>query len=149
MSQRKILATVRQCTWAEWVLLAEACWSLGMARCAVHLRPFRYIAAGLGTPMTESPTTDVGAYHAAVAQISWAVLAVSRRIPWTSQCLVQALAAKWMLQRRRIPSTMYFGIAKDATGQLIAHAWLRSGSQILTGSQGRQQFTVVATFAET
>jgi hypothetical protein len=54
-----------------------------------------------------------------------------------------------MLQRRRIPSTMYFGVAKDAAGQFMAHAWLRSGSQILTGSQGQQQFTVVASFAET
>jgi hypothetical protein len=63
--------------------------------------------------------------------------------------LVQALAAKWMLQHRRIPSTMYFGVAKDATGQLRAHAWLRSGSQVLTGSEGCQEFTVVATFGDT
>jgi hypothetical protein len=63
--------------------------------------------------------------------------------------LVQALAAKWMLQHRRIPSTMYFGVAKDPTGQLLAHAWLRSGSEVLTGSEGRQRFTVVATFADT
>ena len=119
-----------------------------MARCAITVLPFRRIAVGLGRPMTESFATEDGAQHAAVTQISWAVRAISRRLPGTRQCLVQALAAKWMLQRRRIPSTMYFGMAKDATGQLRAHAWLRSGSQVLTGSQGRQQFTVVATFGD-
>jgi hypothetical protein len=119
-----------------------------MARCAITVLPFRRIAAGLGCPMGESPTED-GVQHAAVAQISWAVQAVSRRLPGMRQCLVQALAAKWMLQRRRIPSMLYFGVAKDVTGQLRAHAWLRSGSQVLTGYQGRQQFTVVATFGDT
>lgn len=145
----KTLTTVWRCTWEEWGLLAEAMWSLGMARCAVKLLPFRRIEAGLGTPMAESPTTNVRAQHAVIAQIGWAVWAVSRRMPGTSQCLVQALAAKWMLQRRRIPSTMYFGMAKDDEGQHTAHAWLRSGAQVLTGAQGRHHFTVVATFAET
>jgi hypothetical protein len=84
----------------------------------------------------------------AVTQVRCAVSAVSQRLPWTSQCLVQALAARRMLQRRQIPSTLYFGMAKDAAGHLMAHAWLRSGSQLVTGAQGWQQFTVVATFAE-
>jgi hypothetical protein len=53
-----------------------------------------------------------------------------------------------MLQRRRIPSTLYFGVAKDPDGNLKAHAWLRSGTQMVTGAAGRKQFTVVATFAD-
>jgi hypothetical protein len=71
-----------------------------------------------------------------------------RRLPWMSQCLVQAVAATWMLQRRRIPSTLYFGLAKDSDGKLIAHAWVRSGERILTGAKGHHDYRVVATFAE-
>jgi hypothetical protein len=148
MTLRKTLTAVWYCTREERRLLAEAMWLLVLARCAVSLLPFRRIAAGLGTHMRESPATDTDAHRTAVTQIGWAVRAVSHRLPGTRQCLVQALAAKWILQRRGIPSTMYFGMAKDATGQLTAHAWVRSGTQVLTGAQGRHAFTVVATFAD-
>jgi hypothetical protein len=148
MTLRKTLTAVWRCRWEEWRLLVEAMWSLGLARCAVSLLPFRRIAAGLGAPSKESPATDNTAHCRAVAQIGWAIRAVSRRLPGTHQCLLQALAAKWMLQRRGIPSTMYFGVAKDATGQHTAHAWVRSGTQVLTGARGRHAFTVVATFAD-
>ena len=144
----KPLTAVRHCTRQERRLLAEAVWLLGLARCAVWLFSFRRIAAGLGTPMRESPLTDTNADRAAVAQISWALQAVSRRLPGTRQCLVQAMAAKWILQRRGIPSTVYFGVAKGATGLFTAHAWVRSGTQVLTGAQGRHAFTIVATFAD-
>jgi hypothetical protein len=53
-----------------------------------------------------------------------------------------------MLQRRHIPSTLYFGLAKDDIGQLKAHAWVRSGTLVLTGAEVMHDFTVVATFAD-
>jgi hypothetical protein len=56
-----------------------------------------------------------------------------------------------MLQRRRISSTLYFGLVKDSSGQLKdlkAHAWVRSGTQVLTGARGRDECEVVATFAD-
>jgi hypothetical protein len=64
-----------------------------------------------------------------------------------SQCLVQAVAVTWMLQRSDIPSTLYFGVAKDTGGGLKAHAWVRVGEKILTGAKEREDFSVVATFA--
>lgn len=136
------------CTSQEWRLLINAVWSLGMARCAVTFLPFRRIAVGLGDLETESPTTDAGENRSEIKQIGWAIQAISSRLPSTRQCLVQGLAAKWMLQRRRIPSTLYFGVAKDSAGNLLAHAWLRSGSQMVTGAEGRKQYAVVATFAD-
>ena len=36
-----------------------------------------------------------------------------------------------MLEKRHIESTLYLGTAKDNHGELIAHAWLRSGSFML------------------
>jgi hypothetical protein len=58
------------------------------------------------------------------------------------------LAATWMLQRRDISSTLYFGLAKDSNRGVKAHAWVRSGARILTGAEGHEDFEVVATFAE-
>lgn len=134
--------------WQDWRLLAEAAGCLVAARLAVWFVPFRRLATGLGDKMVESPAEDTEPQRATATRIGWAVRALGRRLPWMSQCLVQAVAATWMLQRRRIPSTLYFGLSKDTDGELKAHAWVRSGTQVLTGAKGRHGFTVVATFAE-
>ncbi|GAE44160.1 hypothetical protein JCM21738_846 [Mesobacillus boroniphilus JCM 21738] len=52
-----------------------------------------------------------------------------------------------MLQRRGINSTLYLGTAKDETGKLIAHAWLRSGSYYVSGAEEMNRFTVVSKFS--
>jgi hypothetical protein len=143
----KPLIVMRRFSWYECALIAEAFCCLVVARDIVSWRPFRRLTAGLGVPMAESPITDAEGHRATIQQIGWAVQALGRRVPWFRQCLVRALAARWMLERRGIPSTLYFGTAKDASGAFRAHTWLRSGTRVLTGGQERRQFTVVATFA--
>jgi hypothetical protein len=133
----------------EWRHLFEAGGSLVAARLAVWFVPFRSLAVRLGDETAESPAAVTAEQRAAAVPIGWAVRTLGRRLPWMSQCLVQAVAITWMLQRRRIPSTLYFGLAKDEeeTGGLKAHAWVRSGTKILTGAREHHEFTVVATFA--
>lgn len=149
MRLRADLKTARSLGWPEWRLLAEAVTSLVVARLAVWFVPFRRLAARLGEAMAESPTAATEAQHAAAAPIGWAVGSLGERLPGMRQCLVQAVAATWMLQRRRIPSTLYFGLAKDEekSADLKAHAWVRCGTLVLTGEAERHDFTVVASFA--
>ena len=147
MGGRKTLIALCQLSWREWRVLVEAGGWLAAARLAVWFMPFRRLAKGLGKKMAESPTTETEVQRSSAILISWAVQGLGQRLPWMSQCLVQALAATWMLQRRCIPSTFYFGLAKDPSKQLKAHAWVRSGTLVLTGAQGRDQFKAVATFA--
>jgi hypothetical protein len=97
--------------------------------------------------MAESPYIDTEDQLAVAARIGWAVRGLGQRLPWMSQCLVQAVAATWMLRRRRIPCTLYFGLAKDPEAHLKAHAWVRCGTLVLTGNAARDGYTVVATFA--
>ena len=59
---------------------------------------------------------------------------------WESQCLVKAIAAMKMLERRNIESTLYLGTARDESGKMIAHAWLRSGPFYITGAEGMEKF---------
>ena len=73
---------------------------------------------------------------------------MSRYTFWESQCLVKAIAAMKMLERRQIESTLYLGTAKDEKGKLIAHAWLRSGPFYITGAEVMEKFTVVSKFAK-
>ena len=148
MNLREDLRTARQTSGKQWRLLVEAGTLLVVARLAVWFVPFRRLASHLGDEMDESPSVDTEEQRAAALPISWAVRTLGRRLPWMSQCLVQAVAVTWMLQRRRIPSTLYFGLAKDDDGKLKAHAWVRCGAKILTGAKGHHDFNVVATFAE-
>ena len=142
------LTKLLRLSWADWGLLLEATLWLGLARAALVALPFRWLARHLGRLMAESPPAGDPAFRPQLARVSWAVREMSRYTPWRSACLAQALAAKGMLRRRGIASTLYLGLAKENQSALIAHAWLRSGSMILTGGQGRSRYTVVATFAD-
>jgi hypothetical protein len=126
----------------------EATAWLGLARFALMAVPFRWIAPHLGQGILESPTIDDPDQGIRLQRISRAVVTTSRYTPWESKCLVQAIAAKMMLKCRGIHSTLYLGVAKEGEKELSAHAWLRSGTLVLTGAPGKERFTVVATFAE-
>ena len=83
---------------------------------------------------------QIGRY---LKQVSQAINIMSNYTFWESQCLVKAIAAMKMLERRQIESTLYLGTAKDENGKMIAHAWLRSGPFYITGAEGMEKFTVV------
>ena len=58
---------------------------------------------------------------------------VAARVPWRSDCLVQALAGQRWLARQGIASEIVVGTAKGADGTFDAHAWLRQGDRIVLG----------------
>jgi adenylylsulfate kinase len=79
-------------------------------------------------------------------RIAWAVQTASRYTPWKSNCLPSAIAAKYLLGRRGIASTLYLGAAFKARTELEAHAWLRCGPLHVTGGAGHLRFGTVAVF---
>jgi hypothetical protein len=62
-----------------------------------------------------------------LALIKTATQRVSRISPWKNKCLVSSLAARRMLNRRKIQSQLSLGVAKGEKGEMIAHAWLKVG----------------------
>lgn len=118
---------------------------LGLARGSVLLFPFRSLTPYLGGLNQETSEVSLQSELAVVDQIAWAIATSSRYTPWRSNCLARAIAAKIMLRRRRITSTLYLGLKRNAD-QLEAHAWLRSGEKIVTGGENQHQFKVVSFF---
>jgi hypothetical protein len=129
------------------LLLIEAFIFLGRARILKKV-PFSKVAPSLGKHMEETSFSDDVSNRKILNQISDAVNMMSKYTLWESQCLVQAIAAMKMLERRHIESTLYLGTARDPSGKLIAHAWLRSGPFCITGADGKEKFTVVSKFAK-
>ncbi|SMF92118.1 Transglutaminase-like superfamily protein [Paenibacillus uliginis N3/975] len=127
-------------------MFVEAYFYLAWGR-VLKLLPFSKVAPSLGEHMKETPYTGYTEQDLLLLRkISKAVHTMSRVTWWESQCLVKAIAAMKMLERRGIPSTLYLGSGRDDKGQMAAHAWLRSGSYILTGKEGHERYAVVGIF---
>ena len=67
-----------------------------------------------------------------VADVVWAVVAISRRVP-RATCLTQALVAQRLLADDGIASEIRLGVARDTTGAFEAHAWLLHEGRIVLG----------------
>ncbi len=128
-------------------LFIEAFLLLGWAR-VLKIMPFSKIAPLLGEHMCETTFLNIESNTKILRQVNEAIQIMSGYTIWESKCLVKAIAAMQMLEKRKIGSTLYLGTAKDETGKLIAHAWLRSGPYYITGVEGMGRFTVVGTFAK-
>ncbi|WP_309088680.1 lasso peptide biosynthesis B2 protein [Domibacillus sp.] len=128
-------------------LLIEAFFYLAWGRYQKR-RNFSEIAPSLGVPMKETMFTATSINLRTSKSVSSAIRTMSHYTFWESACLVKALAALKMLEKRNIESTLYLGTAKDKTGKLVAHAWLRSGSFYVSGFEEMENFTVVAKFAK-
>lgn len=109
--------------------------------------PFAKVAPSLGKQMQETSNSDDLSNKKVLASVSRAIHLMSRYTFWESECLVKAIAGMKMLEKRNIESTLYLGTAKDDKGELIAHAWLRSGPYYISGAEVMHRFTVVAKFA--
>lgn len=125
-------------------LLAEACGCLALASAAVALLPFRR-AVRLGGARAALPVAGEGD-HGQVEAVRNAVDSAASRLPFRAKCFERALAARMMLRRRGIATTLFYGARIEGEG-LSAHVWLRSGDTDVIGCDNAAQFQPLAQFA--
>jgi len=145
-----ILAKWSHRTCGDRAILLESFLMLGVARLAVLLLPFRWLAVFLGKQNRRTDEKGVNVSGLTLARnIGKAVCSAANFTPWESACLPQAVAAQWMLKRRGIAGTLYLGVAKLESTQdkLAAHAWLSCFGVILTGAADYEKYTVIAMFS--
>lgn len=132
--------------WQDQWLYFQTYILLGLARLAINIVPFSRLVKHLGPSMVESPMEVPVAHLREARRIAWMVRSASRYTPWKSNCFPQAIAAKYLLHRRGINSTLYLGAAFKARTELEAHAWLRCGQLYVTGGAGDRHFGTVGIF---
>ncbi|MCA1791217.1 MAG: lasso peptide biosynthesis B2 protein [Thioalkalivibrio sp.] len=132
-------------SWPQRLLLVEASVMLVAAAQAIACVSFRSLAGHLGVPMQESADDGDVRNAESIRAVEWAVHVAARQLPWASSCFSRAITAKIMLRRRGIASTLYLGVTLQ-NGTINAHAWLRSGSAILTGGESSNEFATVCWF---
>ncbi len=120
---------------------------LGITRLAIIVIPFKHLSKLLGRKNESTESEEKHERLIRAAKIGWIVETMSKFTPWESKCLVKAITAQLLLRVIGVSSTLYLGVAKDDSNQLIAHAWLRCGQLILTGANEAPRFKVVGQFA--
>ena len=118
--------------WRLGLLGLEALVALFAARLKLaSLRPGDIAAVntaaveGLGCSRVD-PETDIACVTAIIPSVAY-------RVPWRSDCLVQALAAQGMLRRRRIASQIVVGAKKPEGEVFESHAWLTVHDRTILG----------------
>lgn len=132
---------------ADWLLALEALALLVIFRVCLAVAPVRKIIRMI-TPnhaaITHDENETVSERDLDVARkVEWAVAAAARHSFVEFVCFPQTLAGYTLLRRRRVPSTMVYGVARSPDGELIAHTWLEVGAKIVTGGDGAANFTPV------
>ncbi len=75
--------------------------------------------------------------------IAGVINGIATRTPWTSTCLIKAVAADKMLQKRGIRSQLHFGVIKGKGKTLEAHAWLSVEGAVIVGGENHESFVEI------
>lgn len=132
-----------QISWRERLLLGEAAMLLALSSLAIALLPFRWVTRLAGRPGAVHRAEDA---QVQVEAVRWAVSACGRLAPWNPVCFQHGLAAHWMLRRRHLPSTLYYGASSDPDRGVIAHVWIKSLDLPVIGCEEAGRYAVLAAF---
>jgi Transglutaminase-like superfamily len=77
------------------------------------------------------------------AWVAYTIPRVARRVPFRSDCLVQALAAQSWLRQAGYEGTIVIGAERPEGGQFAAHAWLTCGKVDLIGGEDGRYTAIV------
>jgi hypothetical protein len=104
-------------------MFSEAVFLLFLAKMMLLFLPLSVCIAALGK---ETRRMDV--CSGTVLAVRTAIRRANRLAFWKNKCIVQSIAARWMLRRRRIPTIFTFGVMHDPENKIRAHAWLTAGN---------------------
>ena len=119
------------------LLLPEALLLSAVYRYRMLQKPFEKWCRTIGIKGSETRLESLTVEQKKVIlRVMKCVDAACNHTSWESKCMVRALSAKKMLNRRGIPCTLFMGVRRDEKGEMIAHAWLRCGDIYVTGGNG-------------
>jgi hypothetical protein len=132
--------------WADRLTLLEAGSALILSGLAAGILPFAWVARLLRMSRTDSSeSAQAPLMKREARRVRWAIHQAAARSPFPFVCLARSLAARIMLWRRGVPSTLRLGVRKAECGSLDAHAWLIAAGVCVSGD-GQESFAEVGRF---
>jgi len=105
------------------IALFWVCWvRLGLSLSSLEKTRRRLLPKTLTTSNT-NPDLD---------RMAWSVRRTANLVPMAT-CLTRAQALQIMLARRGLPADLVLGVARSASKDFLAHAWIEKDGQILIG----------------
>lgn len=122
---------------------------LGLSRLIVLLLPMRFILPLLGNSNNKCMYCVCPTKHQieTARHVRRIVNIAVKNMFFKPTCLVQAIAARMLLGKQRIPYVFYLGVGLNSDKTLYAHAWVSTGPVFVTGGNGFTEYTVIATFS--
>jgi hypothetical protein len=119
-------------------LLIKATALLATVRVLLAVLPFHTVRSWLDSASrhTRRLAIDVTSPE----RLAWAVGAAGNLVPGGGHCLSQALALQIFLLRRGYPCKVCFGVRRDCSKDLAAHAWLEHNGVVLIGGGALDRF---------
>lgn len=144
--------TFKSLTKSQKLASLEAFFFLFFAKLAVKTLHFKILARFLGTAQRKAEVVEylTPSQLEVIKTVKSAINMAIRNVPWRSVCLDQAIAAKWMLKRRKINSALYFGVLpnekREPSRPIDAHAWLMASKSVIVTGNTSTNFSVIAVF---
>jgi hypothetical protein len=125
---------------ADKLLLFRCVLAVAAIRLGLLLFSYNTIRRWLAVSPSPVPASD-----AVAKRFGWGVETAGRLVPGAT-CLTQAFAGQVLLARAGYNSQMRIGVAEDAKGEFIAHAWLISDGRVVVGgsSEDLQRYVSLA-----
>jgi len=108
--------------------LIRARWAFGRLEARAILARNQQVAA-------TARTAPDCAMPALAARIGYVIPRISARLPWRSDCVIQAMAAQNWLAAHGLMSEIQIGVERPEDGPFGAHAWLVHDGAVVTGGE--------------
>ncbi len=109
--------------------------------------PFKFIVSILGTKAKVLSNELSLPEIQKVKRVEKCISRLSRHFPVKIKCLPKAMAAKYILKRYGLESTLYIGVSLEKAKSFHAHAWLVCGGIIVSGKEEVDQFKSLVFFS--
>jgi hypothetical protein len=129
---------------ADRVLAVRAIGLTVLFRVALRVAPFPTVRAFADRRLARAPGRR--APERWPLAVRAAVKRAERTVP-ASTCLVLALVAEWLLRDGGHPCRLTVGVAPDGATALDAHAWVESGSCLVTGDGALERYRPLVAFS--
>lgn len=141
------LKTFHRLPWSVLLIFFKALAISAFIKFMLVFLPFNKVLRYLGKVGSETSTNDNEASVVYVKKLKTAMKLCKKYTVWYTECYSLALTAKILLALKGAESTLYIGFRKDINNKYEGHAWLRSGSIIVTGNINLPSYQVQSFFA--
>lgn len=129
-----IISKLLQFSSQERADLVRAALALGKARLQLpYIDTTQFHQSQASQEKTVQNTSPAPQVVELIKRVTWATPRAARFVPWRSDCLVQAQAARNWLKRSGVQSEIQLGARTLTDGRMDAHAWLVCAGKIVTG----------------